>query len=285
MNRSGTIEALVVVRTYPVPSSKTVETSCTAGITRDREWVRLYPVPYRLLDVDKQFHKWQWISVDVRAATSDPRPESRRIDEDSIQILSPPLSTKQMWAERRRIVMPMKADSMCSLREQRNRDRAPTLGFIKPLRIERLEIEPIPPKWSAAEFARLHQTPLWGRLPAKELEKIPFKFSYRYTCHSVDCNGHTHMCSDWEMGEAFRSFRDRYGEENWEGPFRDRFERAMSEAYDTHFFVGTVNDHPGSWIIVGLWYPPLEQQGFLPLDAMDQLPSPSPQRTSGPAAR
>ena len=186
-----TIETLVVVRTYPAPSRQNNEISCTAGITRDGGFVRLYPVPYRLLDVEKRFHKWQWISVRVRATPRDPRPESRRIDEDSIEILSEPLSTGHQWVERRRIVMPLKAESMCGLRKQRDRDGSPTMGFIRPLRIERLRIEPIPSKWSAAELGRLRQNPLWGKLPPRELQKIPFKFSYQYACHSVESRTHS----------------------------------------------------------------------------------------------
>jgi hypothetical protein len=30
----------------------------------------------------------------------------------------------------------------------------------------------------------------------------------------------------------------------------------MIEKFDTHFFVGTVHQHPQNWIIVGLFYPP-----------------------------
>ena len=25
---------------------------------------------------------------------------------------------------------------------------------------------------------------------------------------------------------------------------------------DTHFYVGTIHQHPGEWIVVGLFYPP-----------------------------
>src|SRR5262245_42397218 len=98
----STSEVLITVRTYPVPSRKSIEVSCTAGITREGEWVRLYPVPWRLLSSEKRFRKYQWISARVRNATSDPRVESRRIDEESIQILSQPLSSERQWALRRR---------------------------------------------------------------------------------------------------------------------------------------------------------------------------------------
>jgi len=37
----------------------------------------------------------------------------------------------------------------------------------------------------------------------------------------------------------------------------------MINKYDTHFYVGTVHQHPDSWIIVGLFYPPKDSQGNL----------------------
>lgn len=63
------------------------------------------------------------------------------------------------------------------------------------------------------------------------------------------------ICTDWEMGQAYRAWRKQYGDQ-WEGKFRQRFEKEMIEKNDTHFFVGTIHQHPGSWIIVGLFYPP-----------------------------
>ena len=54
------------------------------------------------------------------------------------------------------------------------------------------------------------------------------------------------------MGQAWRRWRDKYGK-GWEKKFRQRFETEMMTKYDTHFFVGTVFNHPGTWIIVGLF--------------------------------
>jgi hypothetical protein len=53
----------------------------------------------------------------------------------------------------------------------------------------------------------------------------------------------------------YRRWRGQYGAD-WEAAFRNRFEKEMIDKFDTHFFVGTVHQHPGSWIIVGLFYPP-----------------------------
>ena len=253
-----TIEALVVVRTYPVPSSQSIESSCTAGITREGQWVRLYPVPHRLLDVGKRFRKWQWVSVRVRAATRDPRLESRRIDEDSIQILPERLSTGHQWADRRRIVMPLKAQSMCWLQAERDREQHPTLGIIKPREIQGFRIVPEEnPEWSEAELAKLRQQSMFYQSPAHELEKIPVKFYFRYLCEDTGCGSHNMMCPDWELAELYRNLRP-----NWESGLRKKVQW-MIEERDLHFFVGTLSDHPGNWIIVGLWYPPRDQQGVL----------------------
>ena len=40
-------------------------------------------------------------------------------------------------------------------------------------------------------------------------------------------------------------------------------ENEMINKYDTHFYVGTVHQHPDAWIIVGLFYPPRQTMGDL----------------------
>lgn len=62
---------LIIVRTYPVPAQKGVEVSCTAGVTDDGKWIRLFPLPYRLLEDASKFAKYQWITVNVTKAKGD----------------------------------------------------------------------------------------------------------------------------------------------------------------------------------------------------------------------
>lgn len=104
---------LITVRTYPTPSRKGVEVSCTAGITDDGHWIRLYPVPYRLMDLDKRFAKYQWIELEVKKA-GDPRPESFTPNIDSIQIVGevPP---EERWRKRRDIVLPLRGHCFCCI--------------------------------------------------------------------------------------------------------------------------------------------------------------------------
>lgn len=245
---------LITVRTYPVPTRSSVEVSCTAGITDDGKWIRLFPIPYRWLSPDKRFRKYQYIEANVTKAESDTRPESYKIDIDSIKILSKPMPTDNKWEARKAKVAPLKSCSLCALQSERDRNKEPTLGFFKPT-IARLKIEPISGEWSKEELGWLRQYTLFGNAPKNELEKLPFNFSYEFKCDEPDCHTHTLSCTDWEMGAAYRAWRYEYGTK-WEQKFRDRFETDMALVNDTHFFIGTVRTHPDAWIIVGLFYPP-----------------------------
>lgn len=256
---SDSKQLLIVVRTYPTPSAKDIEVSCTAAVTLNAEWIRLYPVRYRYLPKDKQFHKYDLIEVRLKKA-SEHRGESFNLDPDSIRIVSH-VSTAKNWTERKKIILRAKSPSLCFLQTHLDNDpRAPTLGIFKPAQIERLIIEPEDPNWTPDQLAKLkqhEQGQLFGTTPnIPELQKIPYKFSYKFKCDDSACRTHTLMCSDWEMGEAYRRWRLDYGANRWEEMFREKFERQMIEKFDTHFYVGTVAQHPKTWIIVGLFYPP-----------------------------
>src|SRR5262245_24005498 len=131
-----TLKILIVVRTYPTPAKKGVEVSCTAGLTEDGRWIRLFPIPYRFLDADKRFQKYHWIEARVRKATSDVRPESYHIDLDSIRVLDKLPAGD--WRERRKRVLANVTSGVCELERRREGEKGPTLGVFKPKRIQRL---------------------------------------------------------------------------------------------------------------------------------------------------
>jgi hypothetical protein len=126
--------------------------------------------------------------------------------------------------------------SLCDLQSDRYSDGFPTLGLIKP-KIDRLLITPCSAAWTPKQADALKQSSLFHKAPAQELEKIPFDFSYEYRCKKFMCPGHTMICTDWEMGEAYRHWRRKYGD-GWEAKFRERFETEMIEKNDTHFLRG-----------------------------------------------
>lgn len=61
----------VLVKIYPTVSRRYRETVCTAGILEDGTWIRLYPVPFRLMKDEKKYKKYTWINVDVEKNNSD----------------------------------------------------------------------------------------------------------------------------------------------------------------------------------------------------------------------
>src|SRR5262245_18706511 len=129
-------KALIVARTYPSPAKTGVEVSCTAAITDKDEWLRLFPVPWRYLPEDQRFRKYEWVELTVTKATKDPRPESYKLKQDGIKIISY-LEPGKEWQARKEIILPLKAHCLCCLSRQRDEHQFPTLGIIKPKRIER----------------------------------------------------------------------------------------------------------------------------------------------------
>ncbi len=251
-------KALIVVKTYPTPANQGTEVSCTAAITESGEWFRLFPIPYRFLDGDKRFRKYQWIEALVRPS-SDHRRESYRIDVDSINILSEPLSTKNAWRARKEILDPMKSDCLCCLMEHQKANKYPTLGLFRPSEVTGFSLEPAESRWTEADLAKLNQLGFFEGSSHKTLEKIPYKFYYHFRCQHDHCKGHRMSCTDWEMAQAYRNFRVNYGSQ-WRSKFEEKFDHYVTQECDVHFFVGTVSNHPNSWMIVGLFYPPIVEE-------------------------
>jgi len=247
-------KVLVTVKTYPTPASKGAEVSCSAGITGDGKWIRLFPIPFRFMGGSQQFRKYQRIEVAATKSSSDLRKESFEVDIDTLKILSNPLPTKDAWKARKEIILPLQAPSLCYLKRRR-KQTGDTLGVFKPKTIHKFVIQPDTPEWAPAEREKLLQLSVYDKHPFKPLEKVPYRFFYRFTCDEAHCSGHKLMCVDWELGQAYRIWRRKYGAK-WEWAIINRFETDMILRYDTYFFVGTVHGHPGAWIIIGLFYPP-----------------------------
>jgi hypothetical protein len=64
------------------------------------------------------------------------------------------------------------------------------------------------------------------------------------------------MNEDWEVGQLFRSMRDKYKDEKiaCEKVRQKLLNQMCGSTIDTHFFVGTVLQH-NTWIVVGCFWP------------------------------
>ena len=258
------LRVLITVKTYPIPSDTYDELVCTAGVTEDGEFVRLYPVNFRDLPYTKKYRKYQWIEVMVKKHGSrDRRKESYRPVDGSIIRLGEPLGTKDNWSERAKYALKKKAKSIEDLRELQDIDRT-SLGVFKPKTVHDLVVTPDEPDWKPEYLAALKQTRLWETRQASltPLRKVPFKFHYLFECDDPRCNGrHRMSIHDWEVGALFWGCVDRG--DSHEVAAQKVKHKFLTEICgpkkETYFFVGTVHGHPRSWIVLGAFYPKADE--------------------------
>lgn len=246
---------LITVKTYPLPSTTASrETVCTAGVREDGSFIRLYPVDYRYRPYTQWYSKYSWVAVNVRKGKKgDYRPESFEPVGEFELLGSIDPRKGGNWAERKKYVLAQGTQTMCHLQSLRMDQRS--LGIVRPRVVENFLIEEAERKWKP-EWENLYMQDLLFGPKQKPLEKIPFKFSYRYKCEEEGCRGHTMMIEDWEVGQLFRKMRDKFGDERiaTEKVKERFFDQICGPTKDTHFFVGTVFGYP-TWIVLGTFWP------------------------------
>ncbi len=258
-------QVLITVKTYPTASKSHFEVVCTAGITKingKNEFIRIYPVPFRKLDSESQYKKYEYMEFDLEIAYKDYRRDSYVLREYNGKKLGL-IGTKNKWEERKRIVLPLEAESMCALESFHKTDRktTPTLGLVKPHDIT-FEILESAREWTPGQMKILNQTSLFDEYK-KPLEKIPREFKFHFKCNDSNCNGHKKKITDWEVYQLWRNCRNRALRSNnslekaehiADQKTKEKYD-GFIEKSDLYFFVGTVFTK-FSWIIIGAFYPP-----------------------------
>jgi len=178
------LRVLITVKTYPIPSQKYDELVCTAGVTSEGEFVRLYPINFRDLPFSQQYVKYQWIEVDAeRHSGRDTRKESWQPACETLVLGECVPPRRGNWDERARFVLPLLSRFMEELGDKQKADRT-SLGLIRPRQVTDLEIAAETPNWPARFTSALKQARLWEtRHVTKEPPaKVPWKFHYRFVC-------------------------------------------------------------------------------------------------------
>lgn len=258
-----TEKILILAKTYPSPSAKYVETSCVAGISQGGSMRRLYPVPFRMIEENLQFKKWQWIDVRVEKAAKDHRPESHRLYVDTISC-GEVIDTRKEWASRWEWLDKIPTfDSFDAIEAGRHNDRL-SIALLCPKRILGLEISKSRNQdWTEEEKEKLMREQMQGDLfseteakrQVNELRKVPFDFYYRYVCDTPEGEKeYRHKIVDWEAGALFWKCRHSHGE-NWEIPFRAKLEKELG-GKNLMFLMGNQHRFQDQWLIISLVYPP-----------------------------
>lgn len=256
------LKVLVAVKTYPIPSAKYDELSCTAGVTEEGEFIRLYPINYRDLPWEQQFKKYQWIEVMAEKHTGrDFRKESWRPDSSTVKLLGEPIPTGRGgdWSKRGKYVLKNVAASMEDLRERQEHDDT-SLGIFRPREITDLVVTPDDPEWKDSFLDELRQARLWeNRTASKEPpRKVPWRFQYRFQCDDKRCTGrHKMTIEDWEVGALYWRLTDAGAtSEEAASKVKQKFlGEICAQKRETYFYVGTVLSWPKSWVIIGTFYP------------------------------
>jgi len=258
----------ILVKTYPTISEKYSELVCTAGVLEDGTWIRIYPMPFRLLNDEQKYPKYAWVRVDVERNTSDFRPESYKPDITTMVV--EPRTDKVDWDERRRIILKNKSvyTNLQTLIDKAKSDGT-SLAVFKPTKILDFIIEPDDRDWDSGKLASLQaqsqQLNLFKTIKELEAEfkvvqKMPYKFSYRF---EDDFGKQSKMMiEDWEIGMLYLNCLRRAGGD--ESVATAKVKEKYLDSFikrDIHFFLGTTkrfhNVAPNPFIIVGVFCPPM----------------------------
>ncbi len=270
----GKEKILITVKTYPVISEKHKELSCTAGFRQDGSWIRLYPIPFRLLEKDKQYKKYQWIEANVSRNKGDPRPESHCVLNTDINLLNG-VGTDRQWEARRKIILDNNKIHT-NLKEIIALAHFNTLSLVifKPTRIVNFVIEDAESQWPQEKINRLlndlRQQNLFDNQNFEDfimMPKLPKKFSYRFT----DDEGIESklMIEDWEVGQLYWNCQKAYGQDQGIAKVREKYMDDFAKTKDLYLFLGTTREWhirkaKNPFVIVGTFHPPLvTQSSFL----------------------
>ena len=198
-------EAFIIVKAAPRTSQTHGETVCIAAIDHNGSWVRLYPVSFRQLEDAQKFGRWDRIRYRWRKPTlsADKRVESRRVDQNSIEIIG-------KLRERDRHAFLNRA-SVTSLRAEFEAGRSLALLQCEIIDFwhERRSREDMTNEARVYKNLR-DQKDLFAIQKLLPREACPYIFKYRYR----DADGeHEGTCQDWETEATFLRRRSEMSSE------------------------------------------------------------------------
>ena len=265
---------LIAVKTYPVLSQKHIELVCTAGFREDGSWIRIYPSPFRFLEDNQRYRKYQWIELDLKKNLKDQRPESYSpTNIDTIQ-LGEVISTDRSWEERKNFILGNNP-VYSSLDEVIDGAKSNTFSFaiLKPAKIIDFKAIAVDREWDVsrkqAAEASLNQGSLFqenDHSDFKLVKKLPYKFSY----HFVDGHGResTMMIEDWEIGQLYWNCLKNGDEKAAIAKVKEKYFDDIALTKDVYLFLGTTlkfhnMNAPNPYVIIGVFYPPFIKQADL----------------------
>lgn len=266
-------KVLITVKAYPAISKKYNETVCTAGITEEGKWVRIYPIPFRQLDYDKQFKKYEWVELDLEMNKSDFRPETFRPKDLYLKDMVSHGQIKSdggAWTERRKFVLKKVYTNLAHLiAEAKNKNICTSLAVFKPMNIVDFTYKETEREWKKEKIDYLKskklQLNLFDNADEEDISqfevvnKLPYKFSFSF----LDDAGETAklMIEDWETGMLFWNSLSKHNGDEQKAceDVKKKYFDDFAKTKDYYFFLGTTKLHhyiaPNPFVIIGDFRP------------------------------
>ena len=187
-------------------------------------------------------------------------------DDDEREGYGEKLGTENSWARRRAFVDALPEVTMCELLEANQGGSGPgvpSLGVVRPVEPPTLVISTRDDEqlttWTQRAEAVKGVYSLFDDTTVEkpDFEVVPWRFRYHYRCASPGCNGHAQTIVDWEVVALWRKVRYQ---NNWEDLMRQKFAEQMWVGRDTVLFVGNQEQRPGSFLVLGIFWPEPGQQ-------------------------
>lgn len=238
---------------------------CTAGITENGEWFRIYPIPFRTLNEYKKFNRYTWLEAEVVSDTRDPRPESYRINTTTMDILDnvPPQGD---WGRRRQLILQnTQVYTNLSFVFEAAKNNKFSLCTFKPTKYLGVKIvanpKPAPTKDEEREFINSTRSLFDDEDSRNEFTAMPH-IPYKFKLHFEDDAGVESAMSiiDWEISQLYLNLKNRHGVPTALQQVEEKLV-GFTENKDLYLFLGTmkqmhIRKTRNPYTIIGLFYPP-----------------------------
>jgi len=215
----------------------------------------MYPITFRDLSNDKKFKKYSIIEIDCARSDDDKRPESYKVNCETIRVIEKIDTDNGSWRRRKEYINKVPLKSMCQvIRDQVTSDQS--LGFVKP---NEISFSYNKKKLSNPEERKAYYVSQDLFRKNKDIiEEIPYQFYYSFRCiNEEECRGHKLIIKDWEIYQAYRDWRKENPEDVINLIREQWLKISDTNKKEVYFYVGNILRFRSTFMVLGVFYPPL----------------------------